>query len=92
LKLVVFSHKMCWKSDASPTNWATDGGFVFHMQSLASAYEQTVLMVPVSKNGKSQGEVWFTDSTVKIIPLLEPFGSGITRKLLFPVWFRPGFW
>lgn len=87
MKLLVFSHKVVWKSEKSPTGWATDGGYVFHMQSLASAYEQTVLLVPVSKHGKSKGEVWFRDSSIKIVPLLKPFGSGITRKLLFPIWF-----
>ena len=87
MRLVVFSHKVCWRSAQSPTGWATDGGFVFHMQSLASAYDETVLIVPVVKNGKSQGEVWFTDDHIKVIPLREPFGSGISRKLLFPFWF-----
>lgn len=57
------------------------------MQSLASSYEQMVLMVPLSKNQKSIGEIWFTDTSLKIVPLIAPFGSGITRKLLFPVWF-----
>jgi hypothetical protein len=87
LKLVAFSHKVCWKSKASPTGWATDGGFVYHMQALSSAYDETVLMVPVSKSRKTKGEVWFTDNHIKIVPLSEPFGSGIARKLLFPVWF-----
>ncbi len=87
MTLAVFSHKLCWHSEHSPTGWATDGGFVFHIQSLASAYNQTILLVPVSKMGKSKGEVWFTDNTIKVVPLLEPFGSGIVRKLLFPVWF-----
>ncbi|MEP6616504.1 MAG: glycosyltransferase, partial [Ginsengibacter sp.] len=72
---------------ASPTGWATDGGFVFHMQALASSYDETVLLVPVIKSGTSKGEVWFSDSTIRIVPLSEPFGSGILRKLLFPFWF-----
>ena len=87
MKLVVFSHKICWKSEQSPSGWATDGGFVYHMQSLASTYEQTVLLVPVRKSGQSKGEVCFTDRSIKMIPLMEPFGSGLLRKLLFPVWF-----
>lgn len=87
MKLLVFSHKVCWASGHSPTGYATDGGFVFHMQSLASSYEETVLLVPITKAEKSKGEVWFTDTTLKIVPLLSPFGSGLFRKLLFPIWF-----
>jgi len=57
------------------------------MQALASAYDQTVLLVPVSKNKRSKGEVWFTDPSIRIVPLTPPYGSGLMRKLLFPFWF-----
>lgn len=86
MKLLIFSHKLLWRSGKSPTGWATDGGFVFQIQALASSYTQTVLMVPSSKKRNESGEVWITDETIKIVPLAKPFGTGIFRKLLFPAW------
>lgn len=32
------------------------------------------------------GEIVFTDQSIQIVPLWEPFGKGILRKLLFPIW------
>lgn len=87
MRLVVFSHKVCWKSEVSSLGYATDGGFVFHIQALASSYDETVLLVPVIKKANPIGEIPFNDKSLKIIPLLPPFGKGIWRKILFPIWF-----
>jgi glycosyltransferase involved in cell wall biosynthesis len=87
MKLVVFSHKVCWNSRISPVGYATDGGFVFHMQALASSFDKVYLLVPISRTPMEVGEIIFTDKTIQIIPLKNVFGKGLVRKLLFPFWF-----
>ena len=86
MKLVVFSHKVCWPSPASHIGFATDGGFVFHMQALSSSYNKVYLLVPISREKQPKGEIVFTDQSIQIVPLSVPFGKGVLRKLLFPIW------
>ncbi|MFM1771013.1 MAG: hypothetical protein RLZZ71_155 [Bacteroidota bacterium] len=86
MKLIVFSHKVCWRSSNSSIGYATNGGFVFHMQALCSSYKRVYLLVPISKNSQPHGEIIFTDPTIQIVPLSEPFGEGVLRKILFPFW------
>ena len=86
MKLIVFSHKVCWRSSNSSIGYATNGGFVFHMQALCSSYKRVYLLVPISKNSQPLGEIIFTDPTIQIVPLSEPFGEGVLRKILFPFW------
>jgi hypothetical protein len=45
MKLAVFSHKGCWPCAASPTGYATDGGFPFQMAAIAELFDETVLPV-----------------------------------------------
>lgn len=80
MKILVFSHKECWKSEASPTGWATDGGFVFHMQAIASLADEIELICFETKP-KPEGEIFFKDaklsfSTIKLVPY-----TGVRRKL-----------
>jgi len=35
MRLAVCSHKPCWPSSASPSGYATDGGFAFQMDALS---------------------------------------------------------
>ncbi|HMP92801.1 MAG TPA: glycosyltransferase, partial [Phnomibacter sp.] len=60
--------------------YATDGGFVFHMQAIASLCEQVTLVVPVVKP-KPSGEVLFTAANIKVVPLALPEVVGVRRKL-----------
>ncbi|MCB9201619.1 MAG: glycosyltransferase family 4 protein [Flavobacteriales bacterium] len=86
MRLLVFSHKECWKSEDSPIGWATDGGFAMHMDYLAKIFKSTEILVPEVKP-RIRGEVYFTNSTVKINPLLPPFFKGIWTKIFIPLWF-----
>ncbi len=80
MKIVVFSHKECWRSPDSPTGWATDGGFVFHMQALASLTDELEIICFESQR-KPEGEVFFKDPKLSFSPIaLKPY-SGIRRKL-----------
>ena len=85
MKLLVFSHKECWKSTNSPTGWATDGGFAMHMDYLAKLFDQTNIIVPhISKIEK--GEVFFTNNSIEILPVKLLFKKGIVNKLFMPFW------
>jgi len=85
-KLVVFSHKQIWKSTNSKLGFATDGGFVYHMKAISSLFEQTTLVLPLSRIQKQQGEIGFEGNNITIIPIDDISGSGIKRKLKYPFW------
>jgi glycosyltransferase involved in cell wall biosynthesis len=86
MKLLVFSHKECWKSTESPTGWATDGGFAIQMNYLSKLFQETKIIVPqINRNAK--GEVFFTNSSLNIVPVKLFFKKGLTNKLFMPFWF-----
>ncbi|TAD86469.1 MAG: glycosyltransferase [Bacteroidetes bacterium] len=85
MKLVVFSHKVCWPSAASPIGHATDGGFVFHMQAMAGIFNVVNVVVPVDKPAPN-GEVPFTHTNISILPVAPIRQKGIYRKLYVPIW------
>ncbi len=86
MRLTVFSHKPCWRNDASPTGFATDGGFPFQVAALTQLFDETVLLVPGYPRTTGLGEISLRGRNLRIVPLAPPFGSGLARKLLFPVW------
>lgn len=80
MKLVVFSHKVCWESKDSPTGWATDGGFAMHMDYLSKLFDETRIVVPVD-TPKPKGEVFFKNKNITIVPLKLTKGKGILGKI-----------
>ena len=60
MKLAVFSHKLCWPSAASPSGYATDGGFPLQMQTLSELFDATTLVVPVADHAAVVGEMPLT--------------------------------
>ncbi len=87
MNLVVFSHKLLWKSPASPSGYATDGGFAFHMQAISELFDNTTIAVSVSETAFSQGEVFIAGNKIKIYPLDTLEGRNLKRKLNFIPWF-----
>jgi glycosyltransferase involved in cell wall biosynthesis len=88
LKLLVFSHKVCWKSTSSPTGWATDGGFSMHMDALAPYFDSIEIVAPEGKP-KVNGEVYFASKNLKFSPLVEwvnPAKANLV-KIVLPFWF-----
>jgi glycosyltransferase involved in cell wall biosynthesis len=88
MKLVVISHKPCWRSESSPsspTGYATDGGFPIQMRSLAELFDGTTLLVPVGSSGGEGGSA-LAGPGMTVVPLTPPRGRGAMRKLLFPFW------
>jgi hypothetical protein len=91
MQLTVFSHKRCWTSAASPSGYATGGGFAFQMRALSQLFEATRLVVPCSRSGGRVGEIPLTGQNLAIVPLTLPTGVGGGRKLALPFWmFRNG--
>jgi glycosyltransferase involved in cell wall biosynthesis len=86
VKLVVFSHKPCWRCAASPSGFATNGGFPFQMQAIAELFDQTTLVVPCYPIASQAGEIPLAGSRLRIAPLHPPMGTGARRKALFPLW------
>ncbi|HZS50178.1 MAG TPA: glycosyltransferase [Bryobacterales bacterium] len=87
MKCAVFSHKPCWRSRASPSGYATDGGFAFQMAALAEMFDETTVAVPIYKCGPPRGEIALAGRNLKIAPLVPPLGRGVWRKALMPAWF-----
>jgi glycosyltransferase involved in cell wall biosynthesis len=85
MKLLVFSHKECWKSADSPSGWATDGGFAIQMDYLSKLFQETKIIVP-EINRIKKGEVFFTNKTIEIIPVKLLFKKGFLNKLFIPFW------
>jgi glycosyltransferase involved in cell wall biosynthesis len=86
MELTVFSHKPCWWSAASPSGYATDGGFAFQMRALSQLFQATRVVVPCSRSGQRAGEIPLTGQNLTIVPLTAPLGVGLGRKLALPFW------
>jgi glycosyltransferase involved in cell wall biosynthesis len=86
MRLVVISHKACWRSASSPSGFATDGGFSFQMRALASLFAHTTVCVPITATGAHDGEVALYGDRLEVVPLPAPGGAGVWRKVRFPVW------
>jgi glycosyltransferase involved in cell wall biosynthesis len=87
MHLVVYSHKICWPSEVSPSGYATDGGFPFQMNSLSELFEKTTLLVPCMKSGGVKGEILLIGHNLSVVPLTVPPSKGLTRKLVLLFWF-----
>lgn len=86
MRLVVFSHKPCWRSAASPSGFATDGGFPLQMRALSQLFASTRVVVPVSEAGLTAGEGPLTGHNFTVVPLSPARGRDLRRKLDFPFW------
>lgn len=86
MRLVVFSHKVCWLSSSSPSGYATDGGFPFQMGALSELFEATTLVVPCLAKAGQKGEVALTGHNLSIVPLTIPQGRDLWRKLALSWW------
>ena len=86
MRLIVFSYKLCWPSAASPTGYATDGGFPFQMQALSELFEATTLVVPCSSSTTTVGGMNLTGRNLSVRSLTNPSGQGFRRKVRFLFW------
>lgn len=86
MKLAVFSHKPCWRSEASPSGFATDGGFPAQMGALSELFDSTTLVVPCSPSGGRAGETPLRGCELRVAALTPLAASGWARKAAFPAW------
>src|SRR5262249_47826280 len=85
MRLLVISYKIAWPSVASPTGYATDGGFPFQMKALSELFDSTTLLVPCLEKGKVAGEGNLTGYNLSVLPLSPPAGKDLWRKMPFPL-------
>src|SRR5262249_8820031 len=86
MRLLVISYKIAWPSEASPTGYATDGGFPFQMKALSELFDSTTLLVPCVEKGCVTGERHLSGHNLSVLPLSLPAGKDLSRKLRFPLW------
>jgi glycosyltransferase involved in cell wall biosynthesis len=86
MRLAVFSYKVCWPSAASPSGYATDGGFAFQMAALSELFDTTEIVVPVVRDGAAAGEIALRGHNLRVVPLSCPSGSGMGRKISLAAW------
>lgn len=86
MRLLVVSHKTCWPSTASPTGYATDGGFAFQMGALAELFDATTLLLPCDAGAPRAGEVPLLGHELRVQALEAPRGRGLRRKAGMIAW------
>lgn len=84
--LVVVSHKSCWPSSASPTGYATDGGFPLQMRALSELFDETRIVVPCERTRQPAGERAITGRNVTVVPLTPLRARDGARKARLPIW------
>lgn len=91
MKLAVFSYKLAWEDDASPSGYSTDGGFPLQMKALASLFEETHLVLPIVPGKAAGGITPLEGSNLSVTRLSVPRRTGMRRKLEMIPWaFRNG--
>lgn len=88
-RLVVVSHKHCWPSAASPSGFATTGGFPMQMAALAELFDETVLCVPVDARPARGDTNPLAGPGLRVVALDPLPPSGPRRRLQTLVW-APG--
>lgn len=86
MRLAVISHKLVWKSNASPSGFATDGGFPFQMEALSELFDSTTLIVPCSADEGVPGTAPLNGDELSVLPLPPLKGRGFRRKAAVPFW------
>ncbi len=86
MKLLVISYKSAWPSSASPSGYATDGGFPIQMRALSELFDATTLLIPCGPPRSKAGEGPLSGHNLSIEPLTIPTGKDLQRKLIFPFW------
>ncbi|MBV6495242.1 MAG: glycosyltransferase [Acidobacteria bacterium ACB1] len=86
MKLAVISHKVCWHSSDSPSGFITDGGFPQQIGAISELFDETKVVVPCRTGGNTSGLSPLVGNALSVVPLSEPKGKGLRRKLNMPLW------
>ncbi len=79
--LTVISHKLCWESKDSASGYVTDGGFPLQMKALSELFDGIKIVVPCETAANVNGVSPLSGHNLQIIPLSDPKGEGLRRKL-----------
>lgn len=93
MRLVVFSHKRCWRSPDGLVT--TDGGFAFQMKAIAELFDETLVVVPCMSSAANAGAASLHGHGLSVVPLSPLAGEDWHRKLAFPWWLlrnAPSLW
>lgn len=85
MRLVVISHKPCWADPASPSGYATNGGFPFQMSALSELFDSTTLVIPCVPT-MSDGGTPLVGHNLTVVPLAPLAGTGFRRRLSTVPW------
>lgn len=86
MRLAIVSHKICWKSDESPSGYVTDGGFPLQMEAISELFSETNLVIPYEYQLAPNGVSPLKGKNLKIVTLSLLEGSGWRRKLNILMW------
>jgi glycosyltransferase involved in cell wall biosynthesis len=95
MKLVVISHKECWRSPDSPSGYATVGGFPAQMAALSECFDATRLVIAEYAPPMPSGALPLVGYNLTVAPLPRPAGTDWRRKLALITWlprFLPRLW
>jgi hypothetical protein len=95
MRLVVVSHKLCWRAQNADSGFATDGGFPLQMEAISELFEQTAIVVPCSNDPFPAGLSPLRGNSLHVFPLTVPKGTGLRRKVDMIRWFLqngPSIW
>ncbi len=92
MKLAIISHKVCWQTTDSPSGFATDGGFPLQIKAISELFDETKIVVPCEKTGKTSGISPLVGKNLQVSPLSVPIGTGLMRKLDIPLWMVKNGW
>ena len=86
MRLVVLSHKECWRDVRSPTGYATVGGFPLQMTVLSQLFDSTAVLVPILPAPLPDGTCVLDGRNLRVVPLTRPSGAGCKRKFNWLAW------
>ena len=88
MRLVVVSHKICWRDFDAPSGYITDGGFPLQMEAISELFAETKILVPCARDQtENKGLSNLSGHNLSIYPLDVPAGEGINRKRSMIGWF-----
>jgi len=85
MHLVVISHKLCWPSLASPSGYATDGGFPVQMEAISELFSSTTLVMPCAGRESDGGVKSLVGNNLSVKPLAA-FSGHFGRKFSLLWW------
>lgn len=86
MNLLVLSHKEIWADPASPSGYATVGGFPYQMAAISELFDQTTIIAALRETTLLNGTSSLTGHNVTVSPLPEPSGQDLRRKLALLTW------